>query len=472
MSPPPPAPPSNSLSCARYELLRNPPGSSLRCRETPELLSEEELQALWFAGSFGREFITTEGEAVSIIQFGEWNHAAGPDFRHAAVMIGDQKEVGPIELDCHPQDWELHGHSQNPAFDDVALHVVFTTGRQTHFTRNSQGREIPCVVVPPDILDAALDKPVYAWADSRLGRCAEPLHSLPAERVDDLLKEASNFRMRKKAQTLRRLEEIHGFEDALWQSFARALGYGPNKLTMTLLGQRVSRRLLSNLRTHAQREALLFGVAGFLSPDLHENAHRASRRFLSGLWQDWWKLRGQHEPDSEKRFRWQFSGVRPSNHPHRRLAALAAASAEWPRLVRPARHHSSTYLERLRKRLAALEHSFWSQRYTLRSQPAKNPVALCGESRATEFVVNFALPRWWDEDPDGAWKYLQTLPASVVSDPVRRAATRLFGNRRDRRQFLRYAWQHQALLQLYHDFCLQDSSDCVDCPFPEQLQIW
>lgn len=463
---------AKSLSFVHYEELRRSIRNSPRCCETPDLLSEEELQALWFAGSFGREFITTKGEQVSIIQFGEWNHAAGPDFRHAAVSIGDQKAVGPIELDCHPADWELHGHAQNPAFEKVVLHVVFATGRQTHFTRSPQGREIPCVVVPQDTLEAGLDKPVYACADSRLGRCAEPLRHLSVERVNYLLQEAASFRMNRKARALQCLEEIHGFEDALWQSLARALGYGPNKLVMTLLGQRVSRRLLRSLRTHAQREAVLFGVAGFLSPDLHQKAHPGSRQFLSALWRDWWKLRAKHEPDRAKAFRWQLSGIRPSNHPHRRLAALAAASVGWNRLSRPAQHRSRTYLERLRTRLAGLDHPFWANRYTLRSQPTKKPIALCGENRATEFVVNYSVPRWWFNDPEAAWDYLQTLRSSVVSDPVRRAATRLFGNRRDRRQFLRHAWQHQALLQLYHDFCLQDSSDCEDCPFPEQLQIW
>jgi hypothetical protein len=26
----------------------------------------------------------------------------------------------------------------------------------------------------------------------------------------------------------------------------------------------------------------------------------------------------------------------------------------------------------------------------------------------------------------------------------------------------------QGLLQIYEDFCLQDNSDCAQCPFPEQ----
>ena len=44
------------------------------------LPDELQLQALWFAGQMGREFITVDGRAVKIVQFGHWNHSPGPDF--------------------------------------------------------------------------------------------------------------------------------------------------------------------------------------------------------------------------------------------------------------------------------------------------------------------------------------------------------------------------------------------------------
>ena len=43
-------------------------------------MKELELQAHWFASDFGREFRTTAGDAVRIVQFGVWNREAGPDF--------------------------------------------------------------------------------------------------------------------------------------------------------------------------------------------------------------------------------------------------------------------------------------------------------------------------------------------------------------------------------------------------------
>lgn len=433
---------------------------------------EMELQSLWFGGTFGREFKTTTDQQIRIIQFGEWNHAAGPDFLHAAIELNGEKHTGPLELDPHHGDWELHGHAQNPNFRDVILHVVFERGHRTHYTRSCDGREIPCVVIPPDLLDDALDHPLYARADSKLGRCSEPLAHLPATRVHDLLAEAARFRLTRKARHLQLLEESHGFEEALWQSLARALGYGPNKLAMTLLGQRVQRRTLRELRTNAQREALLFGTAGFLSPELHEKALPDSKRYLTALWRDWWKLRSNREPDESRHLPWTFSGMRPTNHPHRRLGTLAAVSAQWDRLSKPAQRPSSSFMERLRTRLFELEHPFWTHRYTLRSKPVARPVALFGKARVDEFLANYYVPSFWRTAPDRAWAAFGRLPAGTTSDAVKRATTRLFGTRPDRKLFLKKLWQHQALLQVYHDFCLEDSTDCHDCPFPEQLLRW
>lgn len=439
---------------------------------SPALPPEAELQSLWFGGAFGRDFATTDGRPVRIVQFGEWNHGAGPDFLHSVVEIDGTTAKGPLELDPRAADWESHGHAVNPAFDQVVLHVVFVTGRAAHFTRTSQGREVPQVAIPAELLDEALDHPLHARADSREGRCAPPLAELPASRVEEILAEAARFRIQRKARQLQRLEDSHGPEEAFWQSLARALGYGPNKLAMTLLGQRVPRRTLRDLRTNLQREALLFGLAGFLSPDIHKQAPVDSRRYLEGLWREWWKIRPGRELEDPRRLPWARGGVRPGNHPHRRLGALAAASAAWPSLARPARTPSPAAMSRLRERLGGLGHDFWTTHYTLRSKPAARPVALCGRDRVNEILANYYIPSWWRSSPEAAWSAFRELPGGGLSDPVRRAATRLLGERPDRARFHRRLWQHQALLQVYHDFCLEDASECRDCPFPEQLFDW
>src|ERR1700757_788196 len=87
---------------ARYAELRNGNG---RVRERALFLplripSELEIQARWFAGEFGKQFVTTAGDTIDVVQFGTWNREAGPDFRDAAVSVnGSEPARGCIEID-------------------------------------------------------------------------------------------------------------------------------------------------------------------------------------------------------------------------------------------------------------------------------------------------------------------------------------------------------------------------------------
>ena len=87
--------------------------------------NELELQARWFAGEFGKSFVSTAGEKVEIVQFGTWNRESGPDFREVVVRIGDAESVrGSIEIDLLDRSWESHGHAANPAFDITPAEYV------------------------------------------------------------------------------------------------------------------------------------------------------------------------------------------------------------------------------------------------------------------------------------------------------------------------------------------------------------
>ena len=328
------------------------------------------------------------------------------------------------------------------------------------------------MVIPDDRVAEALGPDHAHPALSHPGRCSTPLATTPARRVDELLEQAARFRLSGKTRLLQRLEDSHGFEEALWQSIARALGYGPNKLAMHLLAQRIPRRVLRSVRTHRTREAILFGAAGFLAPDLHRKAPADSRHYLESLWHDWWRVRPRFEAAPSRVLNWQMHGTRPTNHPQRRLGALASLSVQWSRITAPAQRPSLGRMQRLAERLESLEHDFWSSHYTLHSKASRTPTNLVGSARTNEFLANYYIPSWSRSAPEEAWAAYRELPAGPASDPVRRAITRLFGNRRDHRGFHSRLWQQQALLQIYRDFCLEDSSDCEDCPFPEQLRDW
>ena len=435
--------------------------------DPPRPLPDEiELQALWFAGAFGRDFRCTAGRKVRIIQFGEWNRGAGPDFLHAAVEIDGMAVHGAIELDPDPADWEAHGHGSQGSFTSVVLHVTFRAARQVLHTRDMNHREIPRVEMPASLLEEGLQMPARATAIARPGRCVRPLSGLSEEAIRSLLHQAARHRAALRAARFLRMADAHGRDAALYQITAETLGYRANALPMRLLAQRVP---ITALRDSTAVEAILFGASGFLAPDLHESAPPETRRHLRELWESWWKERARWE--SAHPIPWRFHGQRPANHPHRRVAALAALVRQWPAyrrraLARPFQPKALVDF------LAGLEDSFWSRRHTLSSGTSPHPIALFGRNRAVDLLATHLIPLALHEESSFTFEDYLKLPAANPNESVRRCAIRLFGSELLAAPWLKKAAHHQALLQIYHDFCLEDLSDCRSCPFPEQLAQW
>ncbi len=124
--------------------------------KTPLIFDEIEIQSRWFAGHFSREHLSNHGQKITIISPGEWNRGAGPDFIKATVEIDGETHHGPIELDLDSRNWELHGHNESPYFDEVILHIVLHDPGPTYFTRTSNHRDIPRILLSPGEVNACL----------------------------------------------------------------------------------------------------------------------------------------------------------------------------------------------------------------------------------------------------------------------------------------------------------------------------
>lgn len=436
--------------------------------------SELELQARWFAGEFGKQFVTTAGDTIDVVQFGTWNREAGPDFRDAAVSVnGSEPARGCIEIDLLDRNWELHGHATNPAFDETVLHVFVDKSEREFFTRTKSNRNVPQVRIDPTALPEAFSANIPL---ARPGRCHSPLKNLSEERVRSILDAAAQFRLQKKAARLRARMENHGRDEALFQELAGALGYKENKLPFTLIAQRLS---LKTLRENpADTEAMLFGLAGFLeAPDLAVYK-TSTKNYVRDLWDRWWPHRDEMKRLVLPPKLWRLSGLRPVNHPQRRLAALTGLVREWLVFRRSLGKSSITAI---RNFFTALDHNFWRFHYTLAATASPHPMALIGESRVADILANAIFPFWIAEDACRAvaerrrvnlWPDYSKLPARLANRRLETATMRLLGEDPRRVQFLKTLAHQQALLQIYEDFCLQDNSDCAQCPFPEQMQKW
>ncbi|MBV9104748.1 MAG: DUF2851 family protein [Verrucomicrobia bacterium] len=439
-------------ACTRVTPLLREPDGSLR-----EKWTELEWQALWYSGAFGTSFRAVSGSLVEIVQFGFWNREPGPDFVHASLRVdGEQLLEGDIELDMHVADWDRHGHSQNPAFDRVVLHLFLHKTGASHFTRTTQNREVIQVHLQAESDLLHIHPPI-----AHPGRCCAPLRQLPGRTIDSLIETAARVRMRRKADQLRRVAIVHGLDEALFQAFAVAFGYKLNKIPFLVLAQRAKLQILREQGSAA--ESLLFGISGFLEDRKIHRAVVMERDYWRYLWEHWWQIRSQYAHLVLRQNLWRFGMTRPSNHPHRRLGALAELVRRWKevRLLSPR-------LEEVAEWISGLSHPFWDHHFTLTSQRTVRPFHLLGQTRINEILANVVHPMLVAMNQDD-WESYKGIRSELSNRRLTIVCQRLFGETNRAREHIRFLYQQQGLLQIFEDFCMADFTNCDGCRFPEMV---
>lgn len=419
-------------------------------------IPELEAQGLWMSGLLGKEGNSMRHGCVRIIDFGEWNRSVGPDFLRAEIEINGERLRGDIELDPTAQDWEHHGHGANPAYNNVILHVVLSPPPTGWYTRDSLHRDIPILPIDPRLLSAATGKPRMAHAEPT-ELCREPLNALPADKIATLLQAAAGYRILRKRRLFRIKAQHIGIHQAWYEALAETLGYKVNKQPMLMLARRAPLHALGK-----QAEPILFGTAGFLFPVLPEQATPDTRHYHRSVWDAWWSLRSEYELSEGRSVHWQFAPLRPGNHPHRRVAALAVAAQHW-RHIEPLLNAERA--EALVKKLTSLSHPYWDTHYTLASATQGKRTALIGASRARDFLINHVYVQ---DESAAAWETYLRLKEKDTPSAVRNTAAHLFGERSDLKDLLNFAYAQQGLLQIEADYC--STHACCDCCFPAKLR--
>jgi len=399
-------------------------------RKPPEI----EIQARWFSGEFGTDWVSQDGVGLRIVDFGEWNREPGPDFTGATIQLADGSIVrGDVEIDTDVRDWERHGHVANPSFGRTVLHVFSRQPTSRFFTKTHENRLVHQVLLAP----AAANK-IPATLPTGISICSAE------DDASRLLLAAAKYRLHRKAQALQLAASAWGEESAWYRALAVALGYKTNKLPFLLLAERCAPSLVAK----PNGEALLFGTAGFLSGAEPSLTPERTRGYLKSLWSDWWMLRAKNERMVIDAALWTMGGNRPANHPHRRVAALAVLAKTWKPVAAALKSGDHA---KFSEALATLEHPFWSYHFNLHAAPLKAPQSLVGKQRLQDVITNVFYPAAMMQNAV-LWDQFMTESGATVSRSHEMLAARFFSGVEIGRKFLKSCVHQQGLLQLEADF--------------------
>lgn len=423
-------------------------------------LREEDLAWLWEGQRFPREALRTAGGGLlHVVYRGRRSPGPGPDFTDA-VLADEAGNLlrGDIELHVLASAFHGHGHDRDPRYDRVALHIVFQDDVGGETVLNS-GRRVEVLALAPWVarrreeLSFWLTQPAL-WEEPCRGAVARTGWPPVKETVTRL----GEMRFRRKEGRFIAALKQEDEQQVMYEAVLRTLGYRENADAFSALARRLPYRELLpavSSKSAATVEALLLEAAGLASGRRSSPCGGRSPPGAAG--------ESAEPPDELPVTR----GLRPVNHPRRRLAGAARL------LVRKGPDLMAGLDELLQahdgKSLAGLIRSWEVPAEEARQAHGAAAPALVGRARALELLVNAVLPfaaawaRMSGRSPLGSAAALVfgRLPWPGSYGGIRFLETALRPPAGPQ-QAISACFQ-QGLLYLYHRYCTKGG--CDSCPF-------
>lgn len=311
---------------------------------------------------FGNNFITSDNKQLIIIDFGELNVNAGPDFLDAKIEYDGHIWAGAIEFHVKGSDWYRHKHQNDPAYGTTIAHFVYENDQIV----NLNGIDLPTVE-----LRSIVDLRHYEGYRNLVGNqeiipCASQLHNVKPKVLEEQKLHSLNERLREKSLViLSDLETVNGDRaKAYLMAVARCFGNKVNQPLFEQLILNLEMRWLAKLNYDCFRiEALFLGLGGFLQ------GVESSEPYFLKLKEEFHYQKLLFQIQRYTISGWKYSRMRPGNFPDRRLAQLAHFTANFFQEV-----SDSDQISALNEihRLCQIElNDFWKAHYRL-DKTAKN----------------------------------------------------------------------------------------------------
>lgn len=422
-------------------------------------MSEYFLHYIWQFQYFDKlELLTSEGEEVKVFHPGYRNIHSGPDFYNARVRIGTMDWVGSVEIHINASGWVEHHHNIDPAYENVVLHVVWKNDKPV--LRND-GSLLPVIELKGRVQERLLLQMKTLVNSPEQIPCAQSFSRVSSLTVISAFDRMLIERLEAKSSVvLERLERNnHDWEETCYQLLCRNFGFKVNAEPFQQLSTSLPLKILlkhGDKLLHA--EALLFGMAGFLDEELHDDFHRLLRREYK-LLSAKYGLREKQMLKSQ----WRFLRLRPGNFPTIRIAQIASIFFHQKNLFSKLIAIPSS--RELATIFSSVQSPYWTNHYRF-SKTSKENVPALGESSIDNILINTVVPllaaysRWKDDTRylDRAIRILHEI------SPEQNAITKLWAEPGIKSKS---AFDSQALIELYSSYC--QKRRCLECKIGSSL---
>jgi len=423
-------------------------------------VKEKFLHFVWNFQLFQtRNLKTTTGSDIYIVKKGQWNDRdSGPDFFDARIQIGDTFWIGNVEIHTKSSDWDLHKHSQDEAYSNVILHVVFEHDKEIQFLKE---RNIPTLELQNYIpKETIFNYRQLIDSQRKFIPCEESLNLISGETVRFWLERVFVQRLERKVSETETEFARNGknWEQLLFKKLAYTFGLKINAEAFLHWANSFDFKIIGKIQHRPESvEALFLGQAGFLEAE-------PENEYVKSLQKEYQFLRNKYKLQPVNPAVFKFFRLRPPGFPTVRLAQLAAVYSQYPSLF--AFLTGSRSAGKIYPVFADLELSgFWQNHYTLEKESPKNsPKKITGEFIQRIIInvivpVKFAYARSLGKDINE-----ELIDLLVSLPPEKNTIIARFAKRGLK---ARNAFESQAYLELKKHYC--DEKNCLNCTIGLQI---
>ena len=410
---------------------------------------EQLLHYVWKHKLFPlKPLLTAEGESIEIIDPGQANYNAGPDFFNAKIKIGGVVWVGNIEIHQQSSEWERHGHHLDSNYDSVILHVASEIDASV---RRSDGETIPQLELHcPGYLSDNYRQLIEA---DRYPACYRLIPALPKLLLHSWLSRLQTERFEQKTDKIMQLLGRHrkDWEHVFFIILARNFGFGTNSDAFEFWAETIPLQAVNKHRDSLfQIEAFFFGQAGLLQ-------EVPADEYTDRLMKEYTYLSHKFGLRPSANSRWKLLRMRPDNFPHVRIAQLASFYYRSQRLLSALMEAQS--LKSLRDMLRCGTSEYWLTHYVFGEASPPHPKTLSNQT-IDLLVINTVIP------------FLYAYGKYKTDNILIQRANGLLEEMRPENNFIVRIWKEcgleaahagdsQALIQLKKNYC--DIKKCLYC---------
>jgi hypothetical protein len=417
-------------------------------------MKEEFLHYLWKYGLYDQDrLFDNEKNKIIVLDPGEYNHDSGPDFFNARILVAGTIWAGNVEIHTKSSHFDNHGHHNDPAFNNVILHVVADNDKRVF---NSKGEEILTAKISFDL--SLYERYTCLVNNPYIIACQEDIKGIDKILMRHWLNSLVIERFQTKTASILKIfsETGNDWEETFYRVLARYFGFRVNtepfEMLATALPFRIIRKHSDNI---FQIEALLFGTAGLLEAGLFKEA--LSDEYYRNLLKEYSVLSVKYSIRPLHGWLWKFSRLRPPNFPTVRLSQLAAmlsvAGGVFSKVL------EATDIKQIKELFEVSASSYWDNHFVF-GKKSRSVIKNTGSQAVDILLINAVIPMIFvygqsRDCQDISERALSLLENITPEDNIITTEWKAVGIVADS------AFYSQALKQLRNEYCKKRK--CLNC---------